>query len=76
MAKSISKSALKPKLLNYLRLVEQKRESLIITDRGRPVAQIIPFTNSKSDRLNELKGSVLHYEDPLKPVGLEDWELS
>ena len=75
MAVAISKSALKPKLLDYLRRVERNKESIIVTDRGRPVAQILPFSESKQDRMNDLKGSILHYVDPLEPVGLEDWEL-
>lgn len=75
MAVAISKSALKPKLLDYLRRVERNKESIIVTDRGRPVAQILPFTESKQDQMGALKGSILHYVDPLEPVGLEDWEL-
>lgn len=75
MAVAISKSALKPKLLDYLRRVERNKESIIVTDRGRPVAQILPFTESKQDQMGSLKGSILHYVDPMEPVGLEDWEL-
>ncbi len=75
MTVAISKSALKPKLLGYLRMVEHNKQSIIVTDRGRPVAQILPFQESKEGPLDELKGSILHYTDPMGPVGLEDWEL-
>lgn len=74
----ISKSELKPKLLNYLRKVESDQTTITITDRGRPVAQLIPYQkkeNKKEDPMEWLKGSVLKYEDPFEPVGLEDWEL-
>ncbi len=74
----ISKSELKPKLLNYLRKVESDQTTITITDRGRPVAQLIPFDakNMKTEELLKwFKGSVTKYEDPFEPVGLEDWEL-
>ncbi len=74
----ISKSELKPKLLNYLRKIEHDQIKITITDRGRPVAQLIPFNEKdqkKEDPLEWFKGSVLKYEDPFEPVGLEDWEL-
>lgn len=72
----ISKSELKPKLLNYLRKIEHDRIKITITDRGRPVAQIIPYKEElEKDPLAYFRGSVLKYEDPFEPVGLEDWEL-
>lgn len=72
----ISKSELKPKLLNYLRKIENDHVKITITDRGRPVAQIIPYKEeSEKDPLTYFRGSVLKYEDPFEPVGLEDWEL-
>ncbi|HBF12853.1 MAG TPA: prevent-host-death protein [Deltaproteobacteria bacterium] len=77
MTLSISKAALKPKLLSYLRFIEEKKEKIIITDHGRPVATILPYS-SKKDGENiqkQLKNSILKYENPLDPVGLEDWKL-
>lgn len=75
MSISISKSDLKPKLLSYLRKVEQKKESIIVMDRGTPVAKIIPYTEKKKNILDQLAHSVIHYDNPLDPVGEEDWEL-
>ena len=74
MAISVSKSDLKPKLLDYLRKVERDKEGIVVTDRGRPVARIVPYSESEGDILKELKGSVLSYDAPLDPVGEEDWE--
>lgn len=74
----VSKSEIKPKLLNYLRKIEHEKIKITITDRGRPVAQLIPFSEKEQnnkDPLEWFKGSVLKYEDPFEPVGLEDWEL-
>ncbi|MBI2340068.1 MAG: type II toxin-antitoxin system prevent-host-death family antitoxin [Deltaproteobacteria bacterium] len=76
---TVAKSEIKPKLLDYLRKVESDKVTITITDRGRPVAQIIPFkpdqSNKKEDPLEWFRGAVLKYDDPFEPVGLEDWEL-
>jgi prevent-host-death family protein len=75
MDSKVSKSDLKPKLLEYLRLVEIQKRELIVTDRGRPVAKIIPFSKLPAQTLEELAGSVVRYDDPLDPVGEGDWDL-
>ena len=74
---TVSKSELKPKLLEFLRKIEIEKRPIIITDRGRPVAQIIPVTDEKKEGglLASLAHSVTAYEDPLNPVGAEDWDL-
>ncbi len=75
MSKTVSKSEFKPRALEFLRQVEQSGEPLIITDRGRPVAKIEPYSDG-DETLERLRGLVLKYDDPLEPVGVEDWELS
>lgn len=75
MSTTISKSQFKPKALEYLRMVEKSREPLILTHGGKPVVQIVPYVDEFEKIRKELKNSVIKYEDPLLPVGLEDWEL-
>ncbi len=74
MAHRVSKSQFKPRTLEYFRQVEQSGEALIITDHGRPVLKIIPYSAEPSDVLNALRNSVRKYDRPMDPVGLEDWE--
>jgi prevent-host-death family protein len=74
---TVSKSKFKPAALRYFRRVEEKGEEIVITDRGRPVAKIIPYRveGSTADRaLQRLRGTLLHYDAPDEPVGLEDWD--
>ena len=40
----VSKSQFKPRSLEYFRLIEESGETLIITDRGRPVLKVMPYT--------------------------------
>ena len=74
MVRRVSKSQFKPRTLEYFRQVEQSGEALIITDHGRPVLKVIPYSVEPSDVLNALRNSVRKYDRPMDPVGLEDWE--
>ena len=74
MKNSVSKSEFKPKALEYFRQIEKTGKDLIITDRGKPVLKITPYSQDPTELLKLLKNSVVKYEDPLDPVGLEDWE--
>ena len=75
MEKVVSKARFKPKALEYFRLVEETGVELIITDRGRPVAKITPYVPRETAAVKALRRSVLRYEDPMKPVAVEDWEV-
>lgn len=55
-------------------MVETKDEPILITHLGEPVVKIAPYRKEKTFPLKALLGSVIKYEDPTEPVGLEDWE--
>lgn len=74
MADKVAKSKFKPHALEYFREVERTGKALIITDRGKPVLKIIPYTEEPLEVLTLLRGSVVKYENPTEPVGLDDWE--
>ena len=76
MKQMVSKSQFKPKSLEYFRLIEESGQPLIITDRGRPVLKVIPYSETADsvDPLSILRNSVLRYDDPLEPVAPEDWK--
>jgi prevent-host-death family protein len=74
MEHSISKSTFKAKMLEYLRQVERTGKELILTDHGKPVLKIVPFAHDPAEALQALRGTVLRYDDPLEPVGLQDGE--
>ena len=74
MEKKVSKSEFKPKALRFFREIEQTGEALTITDRGKPVLKIVPYSENPEDTLRMLRNSVIKYENPLDPVGVNDWE--
>ncbi|MEE9132072.1 MAG: type II toxin-antitoxin system Phd/YefM family antitoxin [Gemmatimonadota bacterium] len=74
MARTVSKSKLKARALEYFREVERTGRELIITDRGKPVLKIVPYREDPVEALKILRDTVVKYEGPTEPVGEEDWE--
>ena len=70
---TISKSEFKPRALAYLRQVEETGEALVITDHGKPVLRITPYSPTE-ETLASLRGCVIRYDRPTEPVGLDEWE--
>jgi len=76
MGKVVSKSSFKPKSLEYFRQIEESGEELIITDHGRPVIKVIPYSAEPAEAMRLLRNSVKAYIKPTEPVGVEDWEAA
>ncbi len=74
MQQQVSKSSFKARALEYFRQIERTGKELVITDRGKPVLKVSPYERDPGEALKALRGSVLRYDDPTEPVGLEDWE--
>ena len=74
MERKVSKSKLKAHALEYFREVQRTGQELIITDHGKPVLKIIPYTEDPREALRGLMGSVVRYDEPTEPVATEDWE--
>ena len=70
----ISKSKFKARALELFREVERTGRPLVVTDHGRPVLRIVPYQEQPDAPLTELRESVVRYDAPTEPVGVEDWE--
>jgi prevent-host-death family protein len=70
----VSKSALKGKMLEYFRRVEETGEELIVTDNGRPVVKVVPIRAraSAADVFGDVRGRVVYHEDVLAPT-TDEW---
>jgi len=71
---SVSKSKFKARALHYFREVEKTGRPIIVTDRGRPVAKVVPHSENPEELLKDLRHTVVQYSGPLEPVGIGDWE--
>ncbi|WGV27478.1 type II toxin-antitoxin system Phd/YefM family antitoxin [Halotia branconii] len=72
--KTISKSKLKSKLLEFLRLVESEGEEIVVTDRGKPVVKISKYGDSPPTKelFGQMRGKVKYFEDLTAPT-IEEW---
>lgn len=74
MGEVVSKAIFESRALEFLREVEATGQELIITDSGKPILKLVPYNADPQTALTALRGSVIRYDDPLEPVGQEDWE--
>jgi len=71
---TISKSEFKAKALEVLRAIEKSGEARVITDHGKPTLEIRKLRRQDLPPLDLLKGTILKFEGPTKPVASEDRE--
>jgi hypothetical protein len=74
--RQLSKSRFKAQALELFRPGEASGEPLVVTDHGRPTLEVRPYRPDRpdADPLEELRDSVLRFDDPFAPVGENDWE--
>jgi len=74
MARLVPKFCFKLHASKFFREVEQTGKELIITDRGRPVLKLVPYTEKPEIWLKPLRGTVKRLHRPTDPVASDEWE--
>ena len=74
MASTIGAGEFKAKCLHLLDVVAQRREELIITKRGRPVAKLVPLRPDGA-LFGAMAGSVARQSDLVSPID-DPWEAN
>ena len=71
---TVSKSALKARMLEYFRKVEETGEELVVTDNNRPVLRIVPIRRRipAAQLFSDVRGKILYHEDVLAPT-TDEW---
>ncbi len=59
--------------LELMDRVSERRQELIITKHGRPVAKLVPVEEEEAPVFGYMKNTVVSYGDLISPVK-EDWE--
>ncbi len=72
MATTIPAGEFKAKCLKLLDEVAEKREPLVITKHGKPVAQIVPIA-TEGDFVGSMRGTGEILGDIISPLDIE-WE--
>ncbi len=75
MKRQIAAGEFKAKCLALLDEVQQKREEIIVTKRGKPVARLVPVDEEKKkrDTFGYMKGTGIILGDIISPSG-EIWD--
>ena len=80
--KSITVIEFEGRCRELIERVRRTRQPLLITHRGKPLAQILPYTSKKMrgkkaqriEPLNPLEGSVLYEGDLIAPIDVK-WDV-
>jgi prevent-host-death family protein len=73
--KKIGAGKFKAQCLALLDEVARGHETIVVTKRGKPVAQVIPITEAGEGLKDQLKGSILQERDIVSPI-LVTWEAA
>ena len=76
MGKNMGAADFKAACLRVIKRMEQDREPVTITNRGRPVAvlSLPPAPGHRRSIVGAMRGSVLGYDDPFLPAtDPSDW---
>jgi prevent-host-death family protein len=72
---TLSVSEFKATCLSVLEAVKKQKKRVLITKRGKAIAEIVPVESRKNEDV-PLKDTVLFVGDILSPVAEEDWEAT
>lgn len=76
-AVTVSATAFKAKCLALIEEMNRTKVPIIVTNRGKPVAEMFPVSNSEKGQTHfgYMKGTVYRYDDPFEPaIDPEEWE--
>lgn len=74
MKRQIAAGEFKAKCLALLDDVQRKREEIVVTKRGKPVARLVPIEEKKKrDTFGYMKGTITILGDIIAPSG-EIWD--
>ena len=72
--RTVSKSELKARMLEYFRIVEQTGEELIVTSHNKPTLKVVPLRvpSNVHEAFADLRGRV-HIDDSVMLPETEEW---
>ncbi len=69
---SLSVSKFKATCLAVLQDVSRQKKRVLITKRGKPIAEVIPYDPDRKDI--PLEDTIVFMDDIISPVAENDWE--
>ena len=71
----VSTSQLKARCSEIVERVAQRREAIVVTRRGRPVARLVPIEDERETLFGFARGVITVQGDLLEPIDVA-WEAS
>jgi prevent-host-death family protein len=71
--KKIAAGKFKTHCLAIMDEVQAKRETVVITKRGKPIAKLSPIEKQTDDIFGFMKGKIAILGDIVSPLPPEDW---
>jgi prevent-host-death family protein len=72
--KTLAISDFKAHALQVLGQVAETKEPVLVTKRGKPLAEVIPFT-SERPQSGKLASALIFEDDIVRPLGSEMWNV-
>ena len=76
-ATTVTATAFKAKCLALIDEMNRTKVPIIVTNRGKPVAEMFPVSDSAKghSHFGYMKGTVYRYDDPFEPaIDPQEWE--
>ena len=74
--KTMAISQFKAYALKVLDQVSKTKESIVITKRGKPLAEVVPFRNTdKNSSPGKLAETLVFEKDIVSPLGEDMWDV-
>ena len=74
--KTMAISEFKAHALKVLNEVAKSQETIVITKRGKPLAQVVPYRRSEMKPVpGKLADAFVFEKDIVTPLGEESWEV-
>jgi prevent-host-death family protein len=71
--KTLTITDFKAHALQILGQIAETKESIVVTKRGKPLAEVIPFSASKPTP-GKLSEALVFEEDLVSPLGADIWD--
>lgn len=71
--RKIAAGEFKARCLAIMDEVQAKRETVVITKRGKPIAKLSPVQDKSDDIFGFMKGEIAVLGDIVSPLPPEDW---
>ncbi len=71
--KTMAITEFKSHALKVLNDLSKDQESIVITKRGKPIAEVVAY-KEKPLQMGSLRGTVLYEGDIISPLGEEMWD--